>query len=250
MRSIGPHEYDYLSYPYLSAGADMLEYALQYLCFSGALDLHYLKVAAHPKNPRPVVRLFLARGSTNTQLSQAEAFALSLVPPDRPIHLGELRLRMKEQVKDEESFKFDLVRTDLKAAGLLRFTYWPSAEGRAARGRASDLLSAFKRDLHGLLAGPRKTLDSRLDELGSLVVMLGDTTRDQLKTVRGRRPDLPAVLSISTYLQTDGVFSDPDEPGGLSVGGGFSGGGSSGGGGGFGGFGGGGFGGGGAGGSW
>ncbi|MBK9515243.1 MAG: hypothetical protein IPO05_16835 [Flavobacteriales bacterium] len=114
----------------------------------------------------------------------------------------------------------------------------------------SDLLSTFKRDLHELLAGPRETLDSRLDELGSQVVMLGDATRDQLKTVRRRTPDLAAVLSISTYLQTDGVFSDPDEPGGLSVGGGFGGGGGSGGGGGFGGFGGGGFGGGGAGGSW
>ncbi|MBK9515242.1 MAG: hypothetical protein IPO05_16830 [Flavobacteriales bacterium] len=88
MRSIGPHEYDYLSYPYLSAGADMLEYALQHLCFTGALDLHYWKVAAHPKNPRPVVRLFLARGKTGAPRSLAEAFALSLVPPDRPINLG------------------------------------------------------------------------------------------------------------------------------------------------------------------
>ena len=151
MHGIGPHEYDYLSWPYLSSGADMLEYTLQHLCFTGALDLHYWKVAAHPKNPRPVMRLFLARGRAVTSLSTAEAFALSLIPPDRPIHLGELRLRLKEQVKDEESFKFDLVRKDLKAAGLLRFTYWPSAEGRAARGRVSDRLSAFKRDLHDLI---------------------------------------------------------------------------------------------------
>ncbi len=249
MHGIGPHEYDYLSWPYLSSGADMLEYTLQHLCFTGALDLHYWKVAAHPKNPRPVMRLFLARGRAVTSLSTAEAFALSLIPPDRPIHLGELRLRLKEQVKDEESFKFDLVRKDLKAAGLLRFTYWPSAEGRAARGRVSDRLSAFKRDLHDLLAGPREVLDTRLDELGSQVVMLADVTRDQLKTVHGRTPDLPAVLSISTFLQSNGVYMDPTSLTGISfVGGG--GGGFSGGGGGFGGFGGGSFGGGGAGGSW
>lgn len=250
MRPIGPHEYDYLSYPYLSAGADMLEYTLQHLCFTGVLDLHHWKVAAHPKNPRPVVRLFLAHGKASAPLTQAEAFALSLVPPDRPIHLGELRLRMKEQVKNEESFKFDFVRKDLKAAGLLRFTYWPSAKGRAARRRVSDLLSTFKRDLHELLAGPRETLDSRLDELGSQVVMLGDATRDQLKTVRGRTPDLAAVISISTFLLSGGVYMDPSSLTGVSFGGGGGGGFSGGGGGGFGGFGGGSFGGGGAGGSW
>lgn len=249
MRPIGPHEYDYLSYPYLSAGADMLEYALQHLCFTGALDLHYWKVAAHPKNPRPVVRLFLARGNASTPLSRAEAFALSLVPADRAIHLGELRIRMKELVKDEESFKFDLVRKDLKAAGLLRFTYWPSAEGREVRGHVSDLLTAFKRDLHELLAGPREALDLRLDELGSNVMMLGDAARDRLKEVDGRTPDLGAVISISTFLQTDGVHMDPGSLTGVSFGGG-GGGGFGGGGGGFGGFGGGSFGGGGAGGSW
>lgn len=186
MRPIGPHEYDYLSWPYLSSGADMLEYTLQHLCFTGALDLHYWKVAAHPKNPRPVVRLFLARGSAVVPLSTAEAFALSLVPADRPIHLGELRVRMKKEVTDAESFKFDQVRKDLKAEGLLRFTYWPSAEGRAARGRVSDQLSDFKSDLHELLSGPREKLDARLDDLGSQVVMLADVTRDQLKAVHGR----------------------------------------------------------------
>lgn len=248
MRPIGPQEYDYLSWPYLSSGADMLEYTLQHLCFTGALDLHYWKVAAHPKNPRPVVRLFLARGSADAPLSSAEAFALSLVPPDRPIHLGELRLRMKKEVTDEESFKYDQVRKDLKAAGLLRFTYWPSAEGRVARGRVSDRLSDFKRDLHELLSGPREKLDARLDEIGSQVVMLADVTRDQLKTVRGRTPDLSAVLSISTFLQSGGVYMDPTSLTGISFGGG--GGGGFSGGGGFGGFGGGSFGGGGAGGSW
>ena len=129
MRPIGPHEYDYLSWPYLSSGADMLEYTLQHLCFTGALDLHYWKVAAHPKNPRPVVRLFLARGSAVVPLSTAEAFALSLVPADRPIHLGELRVRMKKEVTDAESFKFDQVRKSFGKTDVLKGVNLDIADG-------------------------------------------------------------------------------------------------------------------------
>lgn len=247
MRPIGPHEYFYLRYVYLSDGENMLEYAIQHLCFTGVLNLHYWKVQAHRNDPHKVVRLYLSRTAKSTPVSAAEAFALDLFPEDKAIHLGELRHIMKEQVIDPKAFKFDQVRKDLMAAGLLRCTYWASTAGRIARRRVKQQLKAFEHDPESMFNSTRKELDERLDELGSNVVLFGNDIRDRLKQVTGRTPDLKAVFSIEKFMEIGSVFDDSNSVGGLSFGGGGFGGGSSGG---FGGFGGGGFGGGGAGGSW
>lgn len=251
MPVIGPHEYDYLSAPVLSSGDDMVEYTIQHLCFVGALKLGYWKVAVHPHNPHPVVRLFLTRVPIDRPLTKAEETILGFFPTDRPIHLGELRMRMRERDMDAAFFKYDRVGADLRASGLLSWRYWLSGEGRRARGEVRRAMEAFTRELEDPNTRP-ELLQARLSDVGGNVVLYSDDLRDELRKLKGYTPDLSAVFAIGSFLRTDGVYMNPRTLGSFSYGGGASGGwsGGGGGGGGFGGFGGGGFGGGGAGGSW
>lgn len=229
----------------------MVEYAIQHLCFTGALQLHWYKVRAHPSNPHIVTRLFLERVAREPSTYQAEAFLLDLFPAGECISLGQLRMRLRDRLPDEERFKYEQVQHDLRADGLLALSFLPSAAGRTMRRAIRRLVQAFELRAEALVRGAPKDLNAALDAMGSLVVLVNDDVRTLLRReVQGRTPDLDAVFAIASFMETNGVYmSSGLTYGGTGSSGGFGSGGG-GGGGGFGGFGGGGFGGGGAGGSW
>jgi uncharacterized membrane protein YgcG len=248
MTTIGPHAYVYLRHPFLSSGETMLYHTILHLCFTGALKLQYWRVAAHPRNPHMVLRLFMSRAPVPGPLSAAETFALDLFPTDQAISLAQLRTGMNKEIEDFEKFKFDPMRKDLRSAGLLWSTYFRTEAGRLACREVNAVVETLQTDIDTLLENDTERLSRYLDALRSNVVLLDEDTRYKLKRHVGKDPDVTAIFSILTYLESGGVFANPSSLG-LSIGGSFGGGGG-GGGGGFGGFGGGGFGGGGAGGSW
>ncbi len=228
----------------------MLYHTVQHLCFTGALRVHFEEVPLKGGRGRAVRRLFLARDTSVRPTSASEAFTLELFPTTGAISLGELRQWVDRKIKDHERYKYELVFTDLREAGLMASHHWRTAAGRKAFRHTRDTLFTVHQDIGRSLPGGWERSLKHVQELWSSIVLLNDRTRERLIEASSRRSDLIAAFSILAYLETTSAADARD--GYISGMGGFGGfvGGAAGGGGGFGGFGGGGFGGGGAGGSW
>lgn len=243
MERLTPQAYVYLRRPMLSSGETMLYHTFQHLCFTGALRVHFAQVEVGGRRKRTMNRLFLTRGARPDAKDRSGTFAWELVPADQPCSLVNLRLVIEEKIKDHETFKYDLMKPDLKEAGLLRCQHIRTAEGRAACRRVRDMLYTIEQDIGRSLEGGWERSMRHVHELGSCITLLDEDTRDQLKRRSPRPADLVAVFSILNYLERTTL--GPDGTGGNMFTGGFGGtaGGFGGGGGGFGGFGSGGFGG-------
>lgn len=250
MVALTPQAYVYLRRPILSSGETMLYHTFQHLCFTGSLRVQFDTVEVGGRRKRAVNRLFLSRGVEPDPADRSGTFAWNLVPADRPCSLVDLRKVIEKEIDDHEAFKHDLMRPDLKDAGLLRWQHTRTGDGRAACRRVRDLLYTVEQDIGRSLEGGWERSLTHVFALGSCITLLDEDTRDRLKERSPRPSDLVAVFSILHYLERTTLG-----PGGVGGnmftsghgGGGF---GAGSGGAGFGGFGGGSFGGGGAGGSW
>lgn len=251
MERLTPQAYVYLRRPMLSSGETMLYHTFQHLCFTGALRVHFAEVEVGTRQKRKLNRLFLTRGERPASSARSELFAWELISADRPSTLVNLQMAIDDEVDDHERFKYELLKPELVAAGLLRGRHMLTTEGRAALRRTRDLLYTVEQDIGRSLEGGWERSMKHVHELGGCITLLDEDTRDELKKRSSRPSDLVAVFSILNYLER---FTAGGSDGGMfgGSGSGFGGGSGSGfvGGGGFGGFGGGSFGGGGAGGSW
>lgn len=251
MERLSPQAYVYLRRPMLSSGETMLYHTFQHLCFTGALRVHFAEVEVGVRQKRKLNRLFITRGERPAGSTRSELFAWELISADHPCTLVNLRTAINDEVDDHERFKYELLRPELVAAGLLSGRHALTSAGRAALRRTRDLLYTVEQDIGRSLEGGWERSLTHVQELGSCITLLDEETREQLKKRSPRPGDLVAVFSILNYLER---FTTGGSDGGMfgGGGGGFGGGGagSFGGAGGFGGFGGGSFGGGGAGGSW
>jgi len=241
-----PQAYVYLRRPRLSSGETMLYHTIQHLCFTGSLRVHFAEVEVGVRQKRKLNRLFITRGQRPAETSLSELFAWEILTTDLPHSLVHLQTAIADKVSDYELFKYDLLRPELNAAGLLKGRHKLTTSGRDALRRTRDLLYTVEQDIGRSLQGGWERSIKHVHDLGSCITLLDDDTHEQLKKRSSRPSDLIAVFSILNYLERftaggndGGMFGGSG--GGFGGGGGFSGGG---------GFGGGSFGGGGAGGSW
>ena len=207
MDRIGPHTYHYLHHPLFSSGEAMLCYTIYHLCFTDAISLDYSKVVAGHDNHHLVMRLFLTHVADPLPMSAPEAFALSLFPPERPDSLADLRIRMNATIDDLGTFKSGPMQEHLMAKGLLFSAHILSAEGRAAYHEVHSLLRDVEHEEAELLddAGRLKT---RLDELGSNVVLLDEGFREKLRTSPLADEQLKAILNVQAFLESGGIYHE------------------------------------------
>jgi len=234
-----PQESYYLNRPVLSDPVEMLKYALLGLDSEGCIDIFYKKIYINRNAKYMRSRMFVRLGaghSTTNPYTSAEALLVSLI--DKPeLRLFELRRSIAKSLDNEiGEFKKRFVYNDLSSKKFILLRWLLSSPGRDQISNCRRLVKEIDKDLDALLKN-RNDLRKKMEELGSNIIFLEDTT---LKKLGKKVIDLeelnkffdPKGSGTSAYISY-GSFS------------GANGGGYSGGGGGWGGFGGGG-----SGGSW
>ena len=235
-----PQEYYYLYSPLRSDPIEMFKYTFQSLVVDEHIDIYYKAIFINKNEKYKRQRLFLKLGnkySTTNSYTKAEEFILSLLKTQDELRPYEIKsLAMDELDDDIENFKSNYVYEDVKQLGFCFLKCFLTSKGREARNRYANLIEVIDKDIDSLLR-TETILQTQLDELGTGIIFLEETTLNKLKKTIPNLDELSAMFEIITSASTYGGS------------GGYSGG-SYGGGGSFGGYGGGSFGGGGSGGSW
>lgn len=206
MPTLSPQAYCYLRHPILSSGETMLQYTIQHLCITGAIRLERRRVQAHPRDPRMVSRILLSRVNRSPVTTRAEAYVQGLFPRGKEVSIGQLRGKIKKELPDFEAFKYEQVLPDLMDAGLLRSRFVRTDKGVDAMQAVRRVRKFIERRIDSLLKHDHGTLIARLNELGSNVVLLDQSTRDKLRGMLKEFPDLTLTMNIGNSLENSVTF--------------------------------------------
>jgi hypothetical protein len=245
MQTLSPQAYCYLRHPILSSGETMLQYTVQHLCITGAIQVARRRVLAHPRDRRMVSRLMLSLADGQQAQTRDAMCVLGLLPRDREVSIGQLRGVILKELPDLDVFKYEHVLPDLVDAGLLHSRFIRTDEGVDAMEGARTVLKFIEREIDELLTNDRDKLIADLNALGSNVVLLNRNTREKLRDMLKEFPELRLRMNPGSTLATSVPFDAFTAFDSLSFGASFDGGSVD-----FGGFGDGDFGGGGVGGDW